>query len=147
MAFYQYTLLPVSATGGDLFYDCNGDGQYTFGTDGENYFQNGSIWVYVTVIDNVGVSENEAAGIKLYQNVPNPSAQTTEISYTLAKAGEVSFEIYDIAGKLVSAVNEGNKPAGKHKLTLDTSTLTSGTYFYTLKSEGTSLTRKMVVAE
>lgn len=146
MYFESYGMLPL-ANGADIYYDCNGNNTYETGIDGENYIQNLNIWTYVTVKTLVGVSENEAAGLKLHQNKPNPFNGTSEIAYELAKAGNVSLEIFDITGRLVTTVNEGMKVAGKHSLTLDATLYPQGTYFYTLKADGVSLTRKMVITE
>jgi hypothetical protein len=42
---------------------------------------------------------------------------------------------------------QGNKAAGKHSVTIESSSLGSGVYFYTLKAGDTRLTKKMVIID
>jgi len=95
----------------------------------------------------VAVNEISKDGVSVFQNQPNPAKNFTNITYSLKKSSNVSFEIFDITGRVVTTINEGNKAAGKHNLMLDTKALNAGIYFYTLKAEGISLSRRMVVAK
>jgi hypothetical protein len=120
------------------------------GSNGWFEAQNWGIWAKITFPDpaiwaSVGNVENSVG--TLYQNLPNPFNGTTDIRYNLAKESNIALEVHDITGKLVKRVEEGNKAAGKHTLTLDASNLKKGIYFYTLKTDGGSLTRKMVITQ
>ena len=81
----------------------------------------------------------------LSQNSPNPFNGTTEISYNLQTAGNVSFRVMDITGKVVENRAAERVSAGKHNITVDASNYNSGIYFYTLTVDGESLTKKMLV--
>lgn len=84
----------------------------------------------------------------LAQNRPNPFNNGTTITYQLnKKANNISFEVFDVTGKQVMAINEGSKGAGQYNIELDGSEFTTGLYYYSLTVNGQKLTRKMVVTE
>jgi hypothetical protein len=86
-------------------------------------------------------------GMKLSQNQPNPAAGEALIQYEIQQNANITFEIYDISGKLIASYNEGNQTAGKHNITIDTEKINSGTYFYSLKADNRRLTKKMTVTK
>jgi hypothetical protein len=81
---------------------------------------------------------------------PNPASGAVSISYTLPKTGTVSLNVYDICGRRVNLLEQGQKQSGVYNLTWkgDDSQgrlLPAGVYFYQLNFEGTSLTQRMVL--
>lgn len=84
-------------------------------------------------------------GYVLSQNYPNPFNPSTEIQFSIPKAGLSTLKVYDVLGKEVATlVNEYLNP-GTFKTTLDGSRLSSGTYVYRLTSGGSSITKKMLL--
>jgi len=81
----------------------------------------------------------------LTQNYPNPFNPTTQIKYTVPYEARVSLKVYNTLGQEVANLVEGVKPAGEHIVTFDGKNLSGGIYFYTLKSEGINLTKKLVL--
>lgn len=59
---------------------------------------------------------------------PNPGNGELRISYQLPQAGNVQFEVYDLNGRLVSAVDAGYKTADPQTETMNLSHLADGTY-------------------
>ena len=94
-----------------------------------------------------GIQENKELGIKLNQNIPNPFNGTSDISYQIAKRGNVTMNITDISGRNVMTINEGAKDAGTYKVTIDSKDLSQGVYFYTLNVDGYKLTNRMIVTK
>ena len=137
-------ILPTSG-GGDVYYDCNQSGSFDAG-DSQSYIQNWGIWVHVTT-DPSGVEELSNNGLTLGQNMPNPTTGVTTVNYSLENAASVSVDVYDVAGKKVMTVAQGNKVAGNHKVSLDLSNLNSGIYYYTLTADNNSLTKKLVLTK
>ena len=91
----------------------------------------------------------------LLQNFPNPFNPETWIPYTLADDADVKVRIYDVEGKLVRNLDIGYQRSGRYisrekaiywdgRDQLGES-VSSGVYFYTLKTEGFSDTRRMVI--
>lgn len=83
----------------------------------------------------------------LYQNYPNPFNPRTTIEFYLPEGGEVSLKIYNLRGETVSTLVSENLPAGNHKYSWDANGLSSGVYFYRLRSRRAVQTRKMLLVE
>ena len=91
----------------------------------------------------------------LLQNFPNPFNPETWIPYTLADDADVNVRIYDVEGKLVRHLDVGYQRGGRY-LSRETAaywdgrdqlgeSVSSGVYFYTLKADAFSDTRRMVI--
>ena len=89
-------------------------------------------------------STGEAA---IYQNVPNPFSQTTEIIYRLStNARSASICICDLTGKqLKSYTLQPDMPTGK--IVIPASDLTAGMYLYALVIDGTLVDSKRMIVE
>lgn len=92
-----------------------------------------------------------ASAFSLRQNAPNPFNPTTEISFVVPDGGaNVSLRVYDITGRLVRTLVEGNEPAGTRTVTWSGENdrgqpVPSGTYFYHLTGPSFSEKKKMVL--
>ena len=85
------------------------------------------------------------ATFALAQNYPNPFNPSTEISYSIPKNGMVSLKVFNVLGQEVATLVNEEQNAGNHVVSFDASKLASGIYFYTLRQEGNSITRKMLL--
>jgi len=81
----------------------------------------------------------------LSQSYPNPSKQSTVISYQLPVKGKVNLRVYDVSGRLVEVMIDRVEEVGYHNERLDTKGYASGVYFYRLSAGGKTFTRKMLV--
>ena len=86
----------------------------------------------------------------LSQNYPNPFNPTTTISYSLEKDSEVSVNIYDISGKLISTLQNEYQTKGLHSIAWNGTDqhglrVSAGIYFYQLRYEEQNITRKMLL--
>jgi 1,4-alpha-glucan branching enzyme len=81
----------------------------------------------------------------LGQNYPNPFNPNTTISYSIKQAGDVSLIVYDVLGREVTTLVNEPKSIGKYSVNFDGSNLTSGIYFYTIRSESFTQTKKLVL--
>ena len=98
------------------------------------------------VISNkVAVADAAPAAFSVAQNTPNPFNPSTTITFTLAKAGKVTVDVYNIAGQKVDTLVNGSMSAGSHSVTWSASKLSAGLYFYTVKSGEFSKTMKMTL--
>jgi hypothetical protein len=124
------------------------DGGVNSGVD--NYYGKRALMIRMNLndhgnrIDGIDLGKSLAS---LGQNFPNPFSNSTEIAYELTEGSNVTFEIMDLTGRKVMEVNNGMMPAGKHTMTLNTSTLDPGVYFYTLKAGAFVQTKQMVIVE
>ena len=90
------------------------------------------------------------ARFTLGQNHPNPFNPSTTIAFAVPRAGHVSLRVYDLAGRLVGTLVDGELPAGAHAAAWDGRNtagrrVASGTYHYRLIADGHEETRRMVL--
>jgi len=97
------------------------------------------------ITSGVGVEETAPAAFSVAQNSPNPFNPATTISFSLAEAGAVTIEVYNVAGQKVDTIVDGFMNAGSHSVIWDASDFSAGVYFYTVKSGGLSRTMKMTL--
>jgi hypothetical protein len=93
----------------------------------------------------IGSQKNIPSGIALFQNFPNPFNSETTIRFMLPSSGNVELSLYNILGNKVKVVFRGKKNAGIHSLKLNGIDLSSGIYFYKLKSKSLTLTKKSIL--
>jgi len=101
----------------------------------------------VLVLETLGTSDAPVplAGARLEQNHPNPFNPATVFHFTLDRSGPVLLEIFDVAGRRVDTLVQGTLEAGRHSLSWQPRELSSGTYFYALKTEEGTRVRKCVL--
>lgn len=83
----------------------------------------------------------------LFQNYPNPFNPSTTISFDIPKRSQVRLVVYDVLGREVKTLVDGDKPAGSYQVTFDASGLPSGVYFYRLTSGSFAATKKLMVVK
>jgi len=81
----------------------------------------------------------------LSQNFPNPFNPSTKIAFTLPYRQDVSLEIFNVLGQRVDMLASGTLTAGSHEVQWQAADYPSGVYFYRIRSESGSLTRKMLL--
>ena len=81
----------------------------------------------------------------LYQNYPNPFNPTTKISWQSTVGSHQTLKVYDVLGNLVAILVDEYKPDGEHSEIFDASSLSSGIYFFQLKSGSFIKTKSMIL--
>ncbi|GEM_PF-2642261 len=114
-------------------------------------------YVYLPESDDLGSTDNhysrkkpklsEATTNNLYlpNNYPNPFNATTTITFTLPKETSVSLDIYDLLGRKVITLANGEYGAGKHNVVWDATDSPSGIYFYKLTIGNKTFTKRMTL--
>ncbi|MFH0733431.1 MAG: T9SS type A sorting domain-containing protein [bacterium] len=98
-----------------------------------------------------GEEQGLAREYQLLQNYPNPFNPSTVINYQVAEVGLVSLKVYDILGKEITTLVNEEKTPGAYQVTFNAKTannvkeLSSGVYFYTLKTGNFTETKKMIL--
>ncbi|MBX2890276.1 MAG: DUF1501 domain-containing protein [Saprospiraceae bacterium] len=78
-------------------------------------------------------------------NFPNPFHHTTTFTFT-SEGGQVTINLIDMSGRVLQNITEGTYPAGTHRVTFSRSRdLPPGHYFYQVKVNGATVTKKLVV--
>ncbi len=121
--------------------------------------ENGSL---INVLDELdlnltGITNSKESRIKdfnLKQNYPNPFNPSTVISYQVPKLSHVTLKIYDVLGREITTLVNGEKSAGSYsvRLTINnlqpayrTGGLTSGIYFCRMQAGSFSETKKLIL--
>lgn len=98
----------------------------------------------------VGVN-NQNTGIPkkfdLKQNYPNPFNPITKIQYDVPKASYVTIKVYDILGREVATLVNGNMEAGYFMYDFDATALSSGVYIYKMTAGSFEKTMRMMVVK
>ena len=81
----------------------------------------------------------------LAQNYPNPFNPSTTIYYQLPKDGFISLKVFDIVGNEVKTLVNGYRSAGNYSINFDASNLSSGIYFYQIKTNNYFAVKKMML--
>lgn len=87
----------------------------------------------------------------LSQNFPNPFNPSTQIRFTLGTQDLATLHtrltVYDVLGREVAVLVNGEMPVGAHQVTFDASSLASGMYLYRLTAGGQVITRRMMLVK
>jgi unsaturated rhamnogalacturonyl hydrolase len=96
-------------------------------------------------------SENTTANIAiptaatLHPAYPNPFNPQTTITYSLNRNGHVVLVVFDMTGRKIETLVNRYQNSGDHRIVLDASTLTSGTYMIRLEVDGFTQSRKVTI--
>lgn len=83
-------------------------------------------------------------GFRLAQNFPNPFNPSTTISFTVGVNGHATLGVFDLLGKHVAQLFDGEAEAGQtYVVRFNAADLAAGVYFYRLQSGGKNEVRKM----
>jgi hypothetical protein len=88
--------------------------------------------------------------LMLAANRPNPFSRGTEIRFGLPEAARISLKVYNVEGRVVATLADGQYPRGYHRVSWtgrDSKgvSVATGVYFYRLQTENKVLTRKMMM--
>ena len=79
------------------------------------------------------------------QNRPNPAIDETSFDINATKSAEYKLTVSNILGQVILERDLGTLQSGQNEITINTSQMQSGVYFYSLFSEGKVFTKKMTV--
>ena len=103
----------------------------------ELYRKNG-----ISVAGNISTEMHD----RLFQNYPNPFANSTEISFDVIEDGYVQIDLYDILGNKLGVIYSDYTLAGEHSVLFSSTGLSSGTYFFRLTSKNSTKTRSLSIS-
>ena len=148
-AFQQDTVIATGLT--DTLFWITGrlEGQYYYqvrACDAQNQWSGFSNRQPAIVHPQVGVDEPVLPQVlSLAQNYPNPFNPTTTIAFSVPTKAHVELSVYNIMGAKVATLQNGDMEAGSHRVNFDSGNIAAGVYFYRLKADGQTLTRKMIL--
>jgi hypothetical protein len=93
--------------------------------------------------------------VRLRQSYPNPfygrpgaremAASTIAIPFSLPRRARLTIEIFDLRGRRVAVLADGEFAEGEHEVRFDPSRFRAGAYLYRLKSDLQIFTRRIVI--
>ena len=107
--------------------------------------------IFVAKLGNYTSGENEIISTKMeLSNYPNPFNPTTTINYSLKENSKVSLKIYNIKGQKVKQLFNDQLSAGEHSVIWNGTdnngkSVSSGIYFYKLRTANFEKTKKMIL--
>ena len=93
----------------------------------------------------LGVGTDADAGTALTRIDPNPFHGTARIEFTLGTVGHTRLEIFDISGRQVATLVDGEMPSGAHSALWDASHMPAGTYYCRLTVGEWNTTQTLIV--
>ena len=104
----------------------------------------------VTSIEDDDIVQQVNQPLKLMQNYPNPFNPSTTIEYQISKRENVKVSIFSIKGQLIKEILNEDQTEGVHQVIWDGTNqnncrVSSGIYFYTVKSDDLVLSKKMIL--
>jgi len=116
----------------------------------DSYSKNGDIFFIKLNADGLVTAAPDKQGMQprsflLAQNFPNPFNNTTVIQYRLQHRSHVSLVVYNVAGQKVKTLVNDSQHAGLYSVQFDGSDLSSGLFFYELKTDDQREIRRMLL--
>jgi hypothetical protein len=81
----------------------------------------------------------------LRKSYPNPATRQATVEYALPEPAEVTITVYDVLGRRVVQLVNGQEKAGQHTAYLKTKDIPSGSYFVRMRAKDFSETRRLTV--
>lgn len=122
----------LAVSGSNLFAGTNARGVWKLSLDG------------LTAIHEP-TTEKVPQTFYLFQNYPNPFNPSTVINYQIPKSGLITLKVYDVLGREVAILVNGEKPAGNYEVEFNGSRLSSGIYFYRIQAGDYVSAKKMIL--
>ena len=93
----------------------------------------------------LNVEENIVANTVEMSIYPNPIVNDATISFSIEEAAQVSYQVYDLSGRMMMNKVLGNFGQGSHKANFNVENLTSGTYIIKVQAGEKTETAKILV--
>jgi len=119
-------------------------------------------YVYVAnaSIEGLSTSDNDSTddgvvvpnNFELTQNYPNPFNPSTTIDFSVPSLSDVNISVYDINGRLVKTLMNNTLTSGTYSVVwngddVNGNAVSAGIYMYSLTSDETSITNKMILVK
>ena len=100
-------------------------------------------WNRYSLVTKIGNETQTPSTYKLSQNYPNPFNPTTNIDFSISKAGFVNIKVFDILGREITTLVSQQMNPGNYNYRFDARNLSSGLYFYKLEVNDFSDIKKL----
>ena len=101
----------------------------------------------LTVISSISVNQHLVQEMELFQNVPNPVSDFTEISFYLPSSSKVRLSLHNNLGQEIMVLTDTKFESGSHKVAMESASIMPGVYFYKMVSGKEKITKQMTVVK
>ena len=108
------------------------------------------IWTAPIDLNTIGITRIGIAipaDFSLSQNYPNPFNPSTTIKFGVPKRENITIKIFDISGKIITEIVKGEFEPGEYSIKFDAANLSSGVYFYNIRTDTKSITKSMLIVK
>ena len=82
---------------------------------------------------------------QLYQNYPNPFNPVSTIQFYVPSPSDISLSVYNLRGVVVLNLIQDTFAPGTYSIQLHSGDLSSGIYFFQLKTDFETINRKFMI--
>ena len=103
---------------------------------------------FVVTVTPANATSGEAgaeAAFGLAPPRPNPTRGTAAVAFSLPQTGPAELGVFDLLGRRVATLAQGELAAGEHQVTLDAAALSAGVYVVRLEAAGTAAVQRLTV--
>ncbi|MBC8278034.1 MAG: T9SS type A sorting domain-containing protein [FCB group bacterium] len=152
---HDFALMKIDSNGDSLWTQTYGGMEYErcycmSTSSDEGFLLGGRIWneeteepdflLIKTGPDNSGINNNPHPGFpdsfELYNVYPNPFNSECVITFATWQTSKISISVYDLIGREISILADGEYSAGTHEASFNGADLPSGIYFAKMEVEG-----------
>ena len=142
----------VEMTGGGTIWEgtfaASGDGTYSVRVSGSNSAGDTGVDFYEFDYPGTGIEAGDCGLINSIRNYPNPFSSQTAFVYSLSGTCEVSIRIFDIRGRLITVLTQGEQIPGTYSMNWNSDGIDSGMYFYSMHAGSSTVTgRCLIISE
>ena len=87
------------------------------------------------------ISSDSPENIRLLPVYPNPFNPATRVTFDMDEPARVNLRVYDVGGRLIKTLLDDNLPSGRHQVSLNLGTKSSGVYILVLDSDEVRLSQ------
>ncbi len=137
-----------------LLNDASGSGLsgslYVISNDNDDILWTGGAFTYSTraeLAHDITIDINEKLSADDISIAPNPITNNANIEFNLYKNSNINIAIFDILGKKVNDIYQGEMSAGLNSVNINATNLTDGIYFVKLQMDNQVVTKKVMISK
>ncbi|MCU0371684.1 MAG: YCF48-related protein [Ignavibacteria bacterium] len=104
-----------------------------------------SVYMFSTLTGIKPVSNVVPSEFRVYDAYPNPFNPVTKVKFDVPKSSSVRIMIFDITGRQIDNIYNGNLSAGTFEYTWDANKFNSGVYIFRVISNDFTASKKLVL--
>ncbi len=128
-------------------FEASGNGTYSVRISGSNAAGDTGVDLYEFVYPGTGFETGDCGSglINSIRNYPNPFSSQTAFVYSLSGTCEVSIRVFDVRGRLISELTQGEQIPGTYSVNWNPNGIDSGMYFYRINAGSSIVTGRCLV--